>query len=136
VPPLTILCVDDEANVLYTLSLVLRHHGHRVLTAGNAAEAAELAARSSVDVVLLDHTVCDREKFCLRDFLRNSQPAIKVILHTGNPEFVECLGKVPVLAKPVDPQHIIAKIEEILAGGSGDAPAAADSPNGKVDPAR
>jgi CheY-like chemotaxis protein len=119
-PPLTILCVDDEPNVLHTLSLVLRHHGHTVLTATNSAEALKLAEAGPVDVVLLDHSICDRERICLHDLLRNLQPAIKAILHTGSPVIAGCLAKVPALAKPVHPRELVRRIERILAGGSGD----------------
>jgi CheY-like chemotaxis protein len=116
----TILCVDDEPVVLTTLALVLRSHGYTVVMARNAAEALTLAATAKIDVALLDHSVCDREQLCLRDLLRDRQPAIKAILHTGNPEVITCLGNVPVLAKPVHPEEIAKKIQEIIAATTGD----------------
>ena len=119
-PAVTVLCVDDEPVLLSTLALVLRKHGYTVITASNAAEALTLASTSRIDVALLDFSICDREGLCLRDLIRERQPNIKVILHTGNPE-VECLGKVPVLAKPIDPQSIAAQIQEILAASDSSA---------------
>jgi two-component system OmpR family response regulator len=116
---ITVLCVDDEPAVLQTLALVLRSHGYTVVTARNAAEALTLASTAKIDVALLDHSICDHEHLCLRDLLHARQPAIKAILHTGNPEVITCLGDVPVLAKPVHPEEIAKKIQEIIAGATG-----------------
>jgi CheY-like chemotaxis protein len=122
---LTVLCVDDEPAVLQTLALVLQAHGFTVVTATNAAEALSLSATAKIDVALLDHSICDREQLCLRDLLHHRQPAIKAILHTGNPEVITCLGEVPVLAKPVHPEEIAKKIEDIIARSTGDSKPAA-----------
>jgi DNA-binding response OmpR family regulator len=122
---MTILCVDDQPVVLATLALVLRHHGYTVLTAATAAEALTLSSTSDIDVALLDHSVCDRERLCLRDLFRDRQPPIKAILHTGNPVVTDCLGDVPVLVKPINPGEIAKRIGEILAGGMGDRKPAA-----------
>jgi CheY-like chemotaxis protein len=122
---ITVLCVDDEPVVLQTLALVLRSHGYTVVTAKDAAEALTLAATGKIDIALLDHSICDREQLCLRDLLRDRQPAIKAILHTGNPEVTTCLGEVPVLAKPVHPEEIAKKIQEVIAQTTGDSKPAA-----------
>ncbi len=96
-----------------------------MLTATNAAEALTLAAGTKIDVALLDHSICDQERLCLRDLLRERQPALKAILHTGNPEATACLGDVPVIVKPVHPAELVKKIEAILAGESGNSKPAA-----------
>ncbi len=50
----TLLLVDDEPNVLRSLTRCLRHEGYRLLTASGAEEALALLARESVQVILSD----------------------------------------------------------------------------------
>ena len=42
---LTVLCVDDEANILSSLRRLLRPHGYGVLTAGSGAEGLAIWSR-------------------------------------------------------------------------------------------
>lgn len=111
----TVLCVDDEPHVLLSLSLVLGRHGFTVLKAADATEACTVAATEGIDVALVDHSICAREKVCLRDLLRKAQPGIKVVLHTGNPEIDCCARDVVVLSKPTHPQNLVSAISEICA---------------------
>ena len=129
--PLNILCVDDEPLVLESLALVLRRYGFQVATAASASQALSAAASERIDVALVDRSVCQRAGLCLSDALRECQPDMVVILHTGNPDAAECLGKVPLLVKPVDPVKIAAKIEEIVRGGWGDAAPREDAEKGQ-----
>jgi PAS domain S-box-containing protein len=53
-PPLRVLAVDDAAQNLELLTLLLGAHGHTIVPAQNGLEAVELAARERFDVVLMD----------------------------------------------------------------------------------
>jgi CheY-like chemotaxis protein len=56
----TILVVDDDAGVRRAATIVLERHGYRVLCAGSAAEALELASREPVIHLLVTDVVLPR----------------------------------------------------------------------------
>jgi diguanylate cyclase (GGDEF)-like protein len=51
---LALLLVDDEPNVIHALKRLFRREGYRVLTAASAAEALELLAMETVQVIISD----------------------------------------------------------------------------------
>jgi DNA-binding LytR/AlgR family response regulator len=51
---INVLCVDDDASIVEMIRLGLETDGMRVLAAGDGAEALDVLARESVDVILLD----------------------------------------------------------------------------------
>ncbi|MCE1186517.1 MAG: response regulator, partial [Rhodocyclales bacterium] len=53
-PPFTILCVDDEANILSALRRLFRPQGYTVHVANGGAEGLELLTREHVDLVISD----------------------------------------------------------------------------------
>ncbi len=53
----TVLCVDDEPNVLKSLERVLRRLGCRVLTAANGDEALGILEREQVEVMICDEAM-------------------------------------------------------------------------------
>ena len=52
--PPTILCVDDEPNILSSLRRLFRPHGYRVLTAVTGEEGLRVAEADPPDLVLMD----------------------------------------------------------------------------------
>ncbi|MEG2034336.1 MAG: ATP-binding cassette domain-containing protein, partial [Janthinobacterium sp.] len=52
--PPTILCVDDEPNILSSLRRLFRPHGYRVLTADGGAAGLALLESETVDLVISD----------------------------------------------------------------------------------
>ncbi len=56
-----VLIVDDEADILASLSSILSEEGYLVTTASTASEALELIRDASYDVVLLDIWLPDRD---------------------------------------------------------------------------
>ena len=52
--PLTVLAIDDDADVLRATERILRQAGFHVLTGATAAEALELTQRHHPALVLLD----------------------------------------------------------------------------------
>lgn len=116
-----ILCVDDEPAVLMTQAEVLRHGGFTVYTAANLAEARRVLAQTAVDGVVLDASLCNTERLCMYAALREIQPRLTVVLHTGNPEVLQqdCVQDKPAIAKPVSPGELAAKLKEILGSRQG-----------------
>ena len=50
----TVLVVDDESHMRRVLEIMLKQLGHRVLSAGDGAQALEVLEREKVDLVLTD----------------------------------------------------------------------------------
>ena len=50
----TILCVDDEANVLHSLKRLLRKENYRMLTASSGKEGLDLLSENEVHLILSD----------------------------------------------------------------------------------
>jgi DNA-binding NtrC family response regulator len=115
---LTILVVDDEALVRWSLAEVLRRSGHTVIEATNAREALDATnPSSSVDAVLLDYRLPDSADLQLLEQIRRRLPRSPVVLMTAfsTPEVVQSaldLGAYRVLTKPFDMQGVEGLITE------------------------
>jgi DNA-binding NtrC family response regulator len=113
---LTVLVVDDEALLRWSLAEVLRRSGHTVIEAASAREAlASIGGpSSSIDAVLLDYHLPDSSDLGLLEEVRRRVPGSAVLLMTayGTPEMVQgaldC-GACCVLSKPFD-MHTIASV--------------------------
>ena len=51
----TILCVDDEENILRSLKRLLRKEGYRLLTASSGTMGLKILAENDVQLVISDH---------------------------------------------------------------------------------
>jgi CheY-like chemotaxis protein len=112
----SVLCVDDEPAVLMTQAEVLRHGGFTVYTATSLTEARAVLSEKAVDGVVLDASVCNTAQLCMYDALREIQPKLTVVLHTGNPEVLHqnCVQDKPTIAKPVPPNELVVRLKQIL----------------------
>jgi response regulator RpfG family c-di-GMP phosphodiesterase len=81
--PWTVLCVDDEANIVSALRRLFRGSGYRVFTALSGAEALELMAREHVDLVISDMRMPFMDGAQLLEQVRSRWPATTRILLTG-----------------------------------------------------
>jgi CheY-like chemotaxis protein len=75
---LRVLLVDDHADTLASLRMLLEHRGFAVTTASNAGTAIELAAHSSFDVLVSDIGLPDSSGYDVVRAVRRTQsiPAI------------------------------------------------------------
>jgi diguanylate cyclase (GGDEF)-like protein/PAS domain S-box-containing protein len=79
----TLLLVDDEPNILNALKRLLRRDGYRVLTAGSGAEALELLAANSVQVIVSDHRMPEMSGVELLSRARDLYPHTRRIILSG-----------------------------------------------------
>ena len=108
-PGLSILVVDDEPLIRWSLAEALAGHGDHVVEAGDA-QAAVQAVRASAepfDVVLLDFRLPDSNDLSLLARLRLLAPASRIIMMTafGAPEVLQGaldLGAAQVVSKPFE----------------------------------
>lgn len=103
----TLLVIDDEASIRFSIEQVFERPGTRVLSAESADEGLRLAAEESPDVVLLDIRLGDRSGLDVFDELRQIDPRILVIFITGfgtTETVIEAMkrGAYDYLVKPLD----------------------------------
>lgn len=108
-PELSVLVVDDEPLIRWSLSEALEDRGFHVRVAADGRTAlGELSDGSArPDVVLLDYLLPDSNGLSLFERVRDLMPAGRVILMTayGSPEVIDralTLGAYRVVTKPFD----------------------------------
>jgi len=84
-----ILLVDDNKLGLSARKCVLEELGHRIVTAGNGAEALEHFTRERFDLVVTDYKMPKMDGLELIGKLRKTAPGLPIILVSG---FVDALG--------------------------------------------
>jgi DNA-binding NtrC family response regulator len=118
-PSLSVLVVDDEALLRWSLAEALRCGGHTVIEAASAHEAHDAISgpSESIDVAVLDYRLPDSSDLRLLEEVRRRFPRSAVILMTayGTPEVVQRAldsGAYRVLTKPFDMHGIAALVSE------------------------
>ena len=116
---LTVLVVDDEALLRWSIAELLRRAGHTVLEATSAGGARDTMSCTSerIDVVLLDFRLPDSNDLRLLEEIRHRLPHAAVVLMTafGTPEMVQGAmdrGAYRVVSKPFDMHDIEVLVEE------------------------
>ena len=82
-PMATILCIDDEANILHTRRLLLESEGYEVLEATTAAEGLRLLKSAQVDLVVLDYWMPGMNGMAAAREIKNMAPTLPVIMLSG-----------------------------------------------------
>jgi DNA-binding NtrC family response regulator len=84
-PGISILVVDDESLIRWSLRQGLSERGHSVTTAASGAEAlnAIKQAQAPFDVVILDYRLPDRQDLTLLEDVRHNSPASAVMMMTA-----------------------------------------------------
>ncbi len=121
-----VLVVDDDPDFVKVTSKVLEKAGHEVVSAANGAKALQAMRQDPPDVVLLDIMMAyildglDVSREMAEDPSLKDIPVIMVTSLTG----VKGSGMLPTdeyvpvdqwLSKPVDPETLLARIDEALA---------------------
>jgi two-component system, NtrC family, nitrogen regulation response regulator GlnG len=135
----TLLVIDDEASIRYSIQEVLESKELRVLSAEHASGGIAVVAEESPDVVLLDIRLGNRSGLDLFAELRQIDPKVLVIFITGqgnSDTAIEAmkLGAFDYLVKPLDLGQLkqvvgqALKISQLM-----HVPAAVDAPQQVAD---
>lgn len=87
-PQWTVLCVDDEPNILSAIRRALRGSGYRVLTADSGQEALQLLSAETVHLIVSDMRMPVMDGAQLLEQVRRQWPTVTRILLTGQSDVV------------------------------------------------
>jgi signal transduction histidine kinase len=135
-----VLLVDDDIDVTTATMAMLEQLGHRVQAASSAAGALEiLDANPAIELVITDHAMPGMNGIELAMRIRESHPALPVILATGFADLPSGDDRgLPRLDKPYRVDKLAAAIVAAVASPGGDAATArngsftADAPNRQI----
>ena len=85
----TILCVDDDEQLLSVRKVILQTRGYRVLACNNGRDALQLFKQGGVDLVLSDLNMPELDGVALIDAIKDISPAIPAILVSGKVKIYE-----------------------------------------------
>jgi DNA-binding response OmpR family regulator len=114
---LKVLLVDDEAEFISALAERLELRGFRALTAASGEQALRVVDADVPDVVVLDVMMPGVGGIEVLRRIKETHPAIQVILLTGKGSVSEAadgvrLGAFDYLLKPVQIEELIRKMTE------------------------
>jgi DNA-binding response OmpR family regulator len=115
----TLLCVEDDLQILRNNREALTESGYAVRTAENLAQARAVLSKDTPDAILLDIMLPDGNGLDLLQELRSAGNKVPVIMLTawGEPKDVSRgyrLGATAYLSKPFDYEAVEAAVESIF----------------------
>jgi DNA-binding NtrC family response regulator len=119
--PATVLVVDDERNILLTLSRALSMEGHVVETATGGREALEKLAAAPVDAVVMDVRMPDLDGLEVLRRAREARPELPVVIMSGHGSIETVrgafkLGAFDYLEKPItEKEKLLVAVRNALA---------------------
>lgn len=85
----TILCVDDDEQLLSVRKVILQTRGYRVLACNNGRDALQLFKQGGIDLVLSDLNMPELDGVALIDAVKNIAPDTPAILVSGKVKIYE-----------------------------------------------
>jgi CheY-like chemotaxis protein len=85
----TILCVDDNEQLLSVRKVILETRGYRVLACTNGRKALEIFKQGGVDLILSDLAMPEFDGVELIDSIKNLAPETPAILFSGKVKIYE-----------------------------------------------
>jgi len=114
----TVLLVDDYPDALDVWEIFLTAEGCQVITAGDGAQALEIARTQRLDVIVMDFQMPGLSGPRVAAALREDPATAKIplIAVTGrrlDPAEARDLGFVALIVKPCDPATLLAEIRRV-----------------------
>src|ERR1700687_1916479 len=115
----TVLIVDDEKNILLTLSQALQLAGYQTELAGSGKTALEIVAAKPIDAVLMDVKMPDLYGLAAIEKLSDLRPDIPVIMMSGHATIdvavkATQLGARDFLEKPIARERLLVALRNAL----------------------
>ena len=114
-----ILIADDDASVRESLCKLLVGEGYQVTAVANGAEvvAAFFRDQNQIDLLLIDLNMPLKNGWATLDRLLEMNPALPILIVTGQPnqyEMAEAAGVCALVEKPIDVPLLLQVIRELL----------------------
>ena len=118
--PHSVLLVDDEKNILLTLSQALQLAGYHTELAGTGKLGLEVALARPVDAVLLDVQLPDMDGLTVLELLLRARPGLPVLMMSGHGTIETAvkatrLGARDFLEKPIGRDRLLVALRNALA---------------------
>lgn len=117
----TVLVIDDDLDILESLSIVLGAEGFEVLTVSSGREGLALLEQRRPDMILCDMMMESIDAgMQTAQQIRRLLPEVPIFLlssiaaATAATTEIHELGFTGVLQKPVDPQHVVTVVKNTL----------------------
>jgi len=116
----TLLCVDDEANILSSLKRLFRPHGYRVLTATSGEQGLAALGETEIDLVISDMRMPEMDGAHFLEQVRQRWPDTMRILLTGYSDISSTIAAVNrgeiyrYLSKPWVDDDVILLVKQAL----------------------
>ena len=117
--PATVLVVDDERNILLTLSQALQLEGYHVELASDARVALDVLGARPVDAVLMDVKMPDMDGLTALAKMRELKKELPVIMMSGHGTIDTAvkatqLGARDFLEKPISRDRMLLALKNAL----------------------
>jgi DNA-binding NtrC family response regulator len=117
----TVLIVDDEPSLANTLAIIFQRAGYVATAVYSGEEALTFIEAQTPSVVVSDVIMPGLDGVAMAKMIRRTHPNCPVLLFSGNADthdLVEAAKKeghaFDVLAKPVPPPQMLAKVAALL----------------------
>ena len=114
-----VLVVDDERVIADTLAIILNQHGFDATAVYTGTGAVERARSEQPDLIISDVIMPDMNGIEAAINIRSFLPTCKILLFSGQASTADLLERAraqghqfEILAKPVHPQDLLAKLRE------------------------
>jgi CheY-like chemotaxis protein len=114
-----VLVVDDERVIADTLAIILNQHGFDATAVYTGTGAVERARSEHPDLIISDVIMPDMNGIEAAINIRSFLPTCKILLFSGQASTADLLERAraqghqfEILAKPVHPQDLLAKLRE------------------------
>ncbi len=117
--PPTILIIDDDKLIRWSVSMVLGRAGYLIHEAASGGEGLAAIRTNPPDLVLLDITLPDMDGFAVLKTIRQSHPNLSVLMMTADATSETArealrLGARGHLEKPCDPDLLQTAVSDGL----------------------
>lgn len=116
----TLLCVDDEANILSSLKRLFRPHGYHVLTATSGEQGLAVLSEAEIDLVISDMRMPEMDGARFLEQVRQRWPDTMRILLTGYSDISSTIAAINrgeiyrYLSKPWVDDDVILLVKQAL----------------------
>lgn len=114
----SILCVDDDINLVNALKIILNNSNYEVFTASDGFEALDILKEKPIDIAIVDYKMPRMDGVELLKKIKELNREIEVLILTGYGTIsnaVECIkiGAFDYIIKPFRKDDIIKRIEKL-----------------------